>query len=80
MIGYFQFVMMFDWLGYGKMKYDDGTEYQDWAEAIGWMCTMAVVLAIFVSPIYYFVTEEGSFMQVSLSPYSIASIKIMLGH
>ena len=57
--------MMFDWLGYSKMKYDDGTEYQDWAEAIGWMCTMAVVCAVFVSPIFFFITADGGFMGVS---------------
>ena len=56
--------MMFDWLSYSPMTYDDGTEYEPWAQAIGWMCTFAVVIAIFIPPIYYLITEEGTLSQV----------------
>lgn len=56
---------MFDWLSYSKLKYDNGNEYQTWAEAIGWMCTFAVVIAIFIAPLYHFITEQGSFLEVS---------------
>lgn len=59
--------MVFDWLSYEKMSYDNGEEFHDWAEAIGWLCTLAVVIAIFIPPIYYFIIESGSFSTVSYS-------------
>ncbi|XP_067951396.1 sodium- and chloride-dependent glycine transporter 1-like [Watersipora subatra] len=57
------FVMMFDWLSYSPLQYDNDENYEDWAQAIGWMCTLAVVVAIFIPPIYHFITESGSFTQ-----------------
>lgn len=52
--------MVFDWLSYEKMEYDSGKPYDDWAEAIGWLCTLAVVVAIFIPPVYHFIVESGS--------------------
>ena len=57
--------MIFDWASYKKMKYDDGTELEDGFEAIGWLCTLAVVVAIFIPPIYHLIMEKGSFWDVS---------------
>lgn len=56
--------MVFDWLNYTPLRYDNGEVFEPWAEAIGWLCTLAVVVAVFISPIYYLITEDGSFSQV----------------
>jgi len=59
---------MFDWLGYTPLKYDDGTEFQTWAQALGWCCTLVVVVAIFIAPIYHFIrimlNHNGTFAEV----------------
>lgn len=59
--------MIFDWLSYEKKKYDNGMEYQDWAEALGWLCTLVVVVAIIIPPIFHFIVEDGGFFQVNHS-------------
>ncbi|XP_067951593.1 sodium- and chloride-dependent neutral and basic amino acid transporter B(0+)-like [Watersipora subatra] len=57
------FVMMFDWLSYKALKYDDGREFEKNYEALGWMCTFAVVIVVFIPPTYHLVTETGSFTE-----------------
>jgi len=57
----FQFIMIFSWVKYTDLE---GDEYPDWADAIGWLMTLSVVVAIIGGALYAICTAPGNFSQV----------------
>ena len=58
---YFQFVIIFSWVKYTDIE---GEEFPDWADALGWMMTFTVIVAIFGGAIVTLCLAEGDFGQV----------------
>jgi len=53
--------MIFSWVKYTDLE---GDEYPDWADAIGWLMTLSVVVAIIGGALYAICTAPGNFSQV----------------
>jgi len=54
------FIMIFSWVKYTDMQ---GEEYPGWSDALGWLMTMTVVVAIIVGAIISLCTAQGSFSE-----------------
>lgn len=55
--------MIFTWAKYKGSTYAT-YEFPAWANAIGWLLTFAVVIAVVATMIYIFVTTPGNFFEV----------------
>ena len=60
-VHFFQFIMLFSWIKYTDME---GEAFPEWADVLGWLMTMSVVVAIVVGAILTICTAEGTFGQV----------------
>lgn len=54
--------MVFSWVKYTDME---GEKFPEWSDALGWLMTMTVIVAIIAGAIYAICTGEGSFGDVS---------------
>ena len=54
---------------YEPKKYGDSYTYPGWAEALGWLMTLASLVPILVYAIYYVWNQEGPIKQVSASTF-----------
>ena len=61
---FFQFVIIFSWVKYTDIE---GEAFPDWADALGWMMTLTVIVAIIGGAIFTLCTAEGTFSQVKFS-------------
>lgn len=62
------FVIIFSWVKYTDIE---GEEFPDWADALGWMMTFTVIVAIFGGAIITLCMAEGDFsqkMRYAISP------------
>jgi len=46
---------------------DNGENYPPWADALGWLMTLCVIVSIFATAIYQVVITPGSLGEVSYS-------------
>ena len=60
-VSLFQFIMIFSWVKYTDME---GDAFPGWSDALGWLMTMTVVVAIVAGAIITVCTAEGSFAEV----------------
>ena len=58
---YFKLVMIYSWWKYTDIP---GEEFPNWADALGWMMTLTVIVAIFGGAIVTIGSAEGDFRQV----------------
>ena len=54
-----QFVMVFSWIDYQRVD-----KLPKWADALGWLMTLSVILAIIVTAIVRICMARGSFSEV----------------
>ena len=60
-----QFVLIFSWVTY-KGYEEKRDKFPEWADALGWMMTMFVIVTIFAASIIVFCKESGSMGEVCI--------------
>lgn len=55
--------MIFSWVKYTDLE---GEEFPEWADAIGWLMTLTVIVAIIVGALYTICTSPGDLGQVNI--------------
>ncbi|CAD5113084.1 DgyrCDS2274 [Dimorphilus gyrociliatus] len=63
------FIMIFSWVKYERATWDSYV-YPDWAQALGWLMTLAVVAGIVITPIFLAILaiREGKSLKSLITP------------
>ena len=65
--------MFFSWIKYTDME---GEAFPEWADVLGWLMTMTVVVAIVAGAIFTLCTAEGNFNQVRCCYHTHIVVKL----